>query len=128
MRKAIQAGLVTSAHDISEGGLFITLLESAMVNNLGADIEMRDDNMRQDALLFGEAQSRIVVSVSPDQQDAFEALMTECKVPAELIGNVGGDSLSINGIEFGALADYQYLHENSLEYYMEKGKAIPVEE
>lgn len=128
MRKAIQTGLVTSAHDISEGGLFITLLESAMVNGLGADIEMRDDNMRPDALLFGEAQSRIVVSIRPEHQDAFEALMNEMKVPAELIGNVGGDTLSINGIEFGALNDYQYLHENSLEYYMEKGKAIPVED
>jgi hypothetical protein len=68
------------------------------------------------------------VSIRPEHQDAFEALMNEMKVPAELIGNVGGDTLSINGIEFGALNDYQYLHENSLEYYMEKGKAIPVED
>src|SRR5690606_2810018 len=61
--KAIQ-----SAHDLSEGGLFVALVESCMQRNLGFEITT-GDNMRKDAYLFGEAHSRAIVSVSAAQQD-----------------------------------------------------------
>ncbi|MFM9026579.1 MAG: phosphoribosylformylglycinamidine synthase subunit PurL, partial [Bacteroidota bacterium] len=74
--KLIRKGLLRSAHDVSDGGLFITLLESSMPNGLGFSIET-DFDCRPDAFLFGEAQGRIIVSVAPENLDAFtEALMS----------------------------------------------------
>ncbi len=56
--------LVNSVHDISEGGLFVCLMECAMVGNLGFSVSS-DQNVRKDAFLFGESQSRIIISVAP---------------------------------------------------------------
>ncbi|MFN5136171.1 MAG: phosphoribosylformylglycinamidine synthase subunit PurL [Chitinophagaceae bacterium] len=63
----INKKIITSAHDVSEGGLFTTLLESSFTNNLGFDVVADDSNIRKDAYWFGEGQSRVVVSVKPDQ-------------------------------------------------------------
>ena len=65
LKKIIKKGMIESAHDISEGGLFAALIESALPNNLGFDIET-DPNFRKDAYLFGESQSRVVISVKPE--------------------------------------------------------------
>ncbi|HMT30961.1 MAG TPA: AIR synthase-related protein, partial [Bacteroidia bacterium] len=70
VRKLISNKLINSAHDVSDGGLFITLLESAMAGNMGFSIET-DVEIRKDAFLFGEAQGRVVVTVSQDQVDEF---------------------------------------------------------
>ena len=70
MLTLIQEGLVRSAHDISEGGLAITLLESGFIRNLGFAISLPQGE-RADVFLYGEAGGRIVVSVSPDQASAL---------------------------------------------------------
>ncbi|HLL47203.1 MAG TPA: phosphoribosylformylglycinamidine synthase subunit PurL [Longimicrobiaceae bacterium] len=88
---AIRAGLVRSAHDPAEGGLAVALAESAFADPsrpFGVRVELRDVLPRS-ALLFGEAQSRVVVSCSPGTTDALLALMAEQGVPAERIGSVG---------------------------------------
>lgn len=69
--KAIEAGLIASAHDCSEGGLAIALAESAFKQNVGIDVDAAMDT----ALLFSETQSRFVVSVKPENQVAFEQLV-----------------------------------------------------
>ena len=61
----ISENLIASAHDVSEGGLFITLIESAFPQNLGFDVVAADYRIRKDGFWFGEAQSRVVVSVKP---------------------------------------------------------------
>ena len=68
----IKEGLIASAHDVSEGGLFITLLESAFHRNLGFDVVASDYSIRKDGYWFGEAQSRVVVSVSKENVAAFK--------------------------------------------------------
>src|SRR5579862_7310503 len=68
----IKLKLIDSAHDVSEGGLFITLAESAFANNLGFDVVASDFNIRKDAYWFGESQSRIVVSVQPEKISEFK--------------------------------------------------------
>ncbi|MBC8109871.1 MAG: phosphoribosylformylglycinamidine synthase subunit PurL, partial [Verrucomicrobia bacterium] len=68
----IAGKLVVSAHDCSDGGIFVALAESAMAGNLGFEIQT-DNNFRKDAFLFGENQSRVIVSVRPDMQASFEA-------------------------------------------------------
>jgi phosphoribosylformylglycinamidine synthase len=88
---AIRAGLVRSAHDPAEGGLAVALAESAFADPsrpFGVQVELRDV-LPVSALLFGEAQSRVVVSCAPESTAALLALMAEHGVPAERIGAVG---------------------------------------
>ncbi len=65
LSELIREGVVSSAHDVSEGGLFVTLLESAFHRDLGFDVVASDYNLRKDAYWFGESQSRVVVTVAP---------------------------------------------------------------
>ncbi len=102
--KAVQAGvlamirsrLVKSAHDCSEGGLAVTLAESCMTNReqpIGASIDLGAGPA--DALLFGESQSRIVLSCRASNAATVLMLLGLRGVPARRIGTVGGDELSI---------------------------------
>lgn len=93
--KAIQSGLVQSAHDVSEGGLAAALAESCISGNIGASVGWATD-LRNDVALFSESQSRIVLSVSPDHKNALEKLLQEAGVPYTALGVVGGNKLSIN--------------------------------
>ncbi|WP_194540967.1 phosphoribosylformylglycinamidine synthase subunit PurL [Paenibacillus sp. JZ16] len=93
--KAIQSGLVQSAHDMSEGGLAAALAESCISGNVGASVQWSTD-LRNDVALFSESQSRIVLSVSPDHKNALEKLLQEADVPFTALGVVGGNKLSIN--------------------------------
>ena len=70
----IKEDLIISAHDVSDGGLFITLLESSMANNLGFSINSAD-NIRKDAFLFGESPSRVVVSIDNGNKQAVGMLL-----------------------------------------------------
>lgn len=93
--KAIQSGLVQSAHDVSEGGLAAALAESCISGNVGAEVEWSTD-LRSDVALFSESQSRIVLSVSADHKNSLEKLLQEAGVPFTALGFVGGSKLSIN--------------------------------
>jgi len=80
LMELIEHRMICSAHDVSEGGLFITLLESSMPNQLGFDITT-DSEIREDAFLFGEGQSRVVVSVCPSREDSFIDFMIKHNFP-----------------------------------------------
>jgi len=90
-------GILQSAHDISEGGLAVCLAESSFLSeeNIGFNVDLQDE-MRPDALLFGETQSRIVVTVkSPDLQKLLE-LARKKKIKATQIGKTGGKRIVIS--------------------------------
>ncbi|MCX6188872.1 MAG: phosphoribosylformylglycinamidine synthase subunit PurL [Bacteroidetes bacterium] len=110
--KSIQQDLVVSAHDVSEGGLFVTLCESAFVNNLGFNITLLDE-FRMDAALFGESQSRIVLSVSPTKLEDIKQQLN--KVPFTIIGKVSGKNAIINGADFGVIAELNDSHQTAIE-------------
>ena len=92
MLDAIKRGLIESAHDCSEGGLAVAIAESAIAGNLGVDIAVPLVE-RADATLFGESQSRIVISFDEKNAVALTVLAAEANVPFDIIGMVGGDSL-----------------------------------
>ncbi len=102
VRDLIQAGLVKSAHDCSEGGFAVALAESCFspAGLLGAQVELTGDG-RVDQLLFNEAQSRILVSVDAERAHEVEQRLAEVGVPFANLGTVGGDELTvrINGSE-----------------------------
>jgi phosphoribosylformylglycinamidine synthase len=110
---SIRAGLLNSAHDCADGGLFITLLESAMVNGLGVEISS-DKNVRKDAFLFGEAQSRVVVSVSASKENELKALLEKSGVAFSKLGMVKGKSILVDGENFGTIAEYQQPYDTTL--------------
>lgn len=113
----IRAGLIASAHDVSDGGLFITLLESGMVNNLGFEISC-DASIRKDAFLFGEAQSRIVISVSPDKAAAVEAELKKNGQTFTKLGSVKGTAVVVDGKNYGSIAEYKNSFDSSIEGYL----------
>jgi len=101
--KAIEKDLVNSAHDCSEGGLAVALAECCISdkdNMIGANINKLNYDMRQDALLFGESQSRIILSCNSDCVEKVRKIALEFKAPFCVIGKTGGRVLRIlNGIE-----------------------------
>jgi phosphoribosylformylglycinamidine synthase len=96
----IGEGLVHSAHDCSEGGLAVALAECCVGSSSpkGAEVQLRETGLRVDALLFGESQSRIVLSASPETGSAIEERAKARRVPFERIGRVGSDRLKINDL------------------------------
>lgn len=111
--RIIRNRIVRSAHDISEGGLFACLLESGMAQGLGFRIST-PAGVRKDAALFGEGQSRVVVSVSADLANLFEAEVS--KLPFVRLGEVTADaSVTIDGENWGYIADWKEAYDTSLE-------------
>jgi phosphoribosylformylglycinamidine synthase len=96
--EAARRGLLASAHDCSEGGLAVTLAESCVAGKVGLDASGIHVRGRADSALFGEAQSRIVVSLSPDSREAFEEILRAAGAPATFLGVVGGDRLRLVGL------------------------------
>ncbi|MBS3886294.1 MAG: phosphoribosylformylglycinamidine synthase subunit PurL [Dethiobacter sp.] len=92
---AIGQGLVKSAHDLSEGGLAVALAECTFGKNIAASVELRTNGLRSDSLLFGESQSRILLSVAADKVELLLALAAQENVPASVIGKTGGQKLSL---------------------------------
>lgn len=117
VKELIKNGLIDSAHDVSEGGLFISLLESAQVNNLGFEIET-DHTIRKDAFLFGEGQSRVVVSTTAEKVFVIENICKEFSVPVNVLGRVTEGTLTVDGQNFGHVEEYSMLYETAISSYM----------
>ena len=113
----INSHLINSAHDISEGGLFIALFESCMHNNLGFDITT-DCEIREDAFLFGEAQGRIIVSVNEDNEGDFIDFVNESKASFTLLGHVTKGEMRVDDVSYGNVKDLKLIYENALEGYL----------
>ena len=113
IKQLIKQKLIQSAHDVADGGLYVTLFESAVPNNLGFSIDT-DDEIRTDAYLFGEGQGRVVVSVKPDQQETFVELLSTSGVEFSMLGVVTTGVLEVDGELFGQVADSAAVYNNVL--------------
>jgi phosphoribosylformylglycinamidine synthase subunit PurL len=91
---AAAAGLLASAHDLSDGGLGVALAESCLRGGRGCTVSLPGDAFTD---LFSESAARAVVSVQPGREKDFAALCTEHDVPATVLGTTGGDSLAVEG-------------------------------
>ncbi len=119
LRALIYSGVVKSAHDCSEGGLAVALAECCVSQQLGretprligADIDLAAVTGRQDALLFGETQGRVVISVPGIQADKVLAQAKILGVPAMRLGTVGGETLQIKTSAGGLTWDLRELHD-----------------
>ncbi len=93
--EAIRAGLLHSAHDCSDGGLAVALAECAVWGGMGVDGELFPDGGRLDAALFGERQSRIIVTASAARLADLERLATAHGIALTRIGTVGGEQFRL---------------------------------
>ncbi|BDG61283.1 phosphoribosylformylglycinamidine synthase subunit PurL [Caldinitratiruptor microaerophilus] len=94
VREAVRQGLATAAHDVAEGGLAVALAEMAVAARapgLGAQVSLFVEDSRVDAALFGEDQSRVIVTCRRDDVVRLTALFMAQKVPYRLLGDVTGD-------------------------------------
>ncbi len=117
IKSLIKAKKINSAHDLSEGGLLVALFESAMPNHLGFEISL-DPEYREDAYLFGEAQSRVIISVDPNQQKEIDQLLTDSAVEYKQIGKVLASDVIVDGQSYGVIKDWQKMYDTSLEMIM----------
>ncbi len=92
--QAAREGLLASAHDCSEGGLAVCLAESCIISGKGARLAV-DLDMRADALLFGESQSRVVLSLAEEHLPRLQQIAAQHAVPCTVLGRVEGDALTI---------------------------------
>jgi len=111
--KLIRQGVIESAHDVSDGGLFMTLLESSFTNSLGFEI-VSSSAVREDAFLFGEAPSRVVVSVTETGEDAFLDALQGSTTPFMLLGHVTQGRIVVDDKNFGMVEEYKTIYNNSL--------------
>lgn len=114
----IQKGLIRSAHDVSEGGLFITLLESAYVKGLGFEVSQPDSSVRPDAFWFGESQSRVIVSVSKDHVELFEKTLSSFASDYLKLGKVKGSDIIVNGETWGSVDAWNTSYNEVLDKQM----------
>ena len=104
---------IVSAHDVSEGGLFVTLTESGFNRELGFNIDTHK-NIRKDAFLFGEAQSRVVVSVNEKQLDRFAEKLTALNRPFEKLGHVTEGDLVIDGENWNNITGWKQKYDDAI--------------
>jgi phosphoribosylformylglycinamidine synthase len=115
-RDAIRDGLVRSAHDVAEGGLAVALVECCITGpgvGWGAEIEM-EGALRPDAWLFGESQSRVILSVRRRHLGRVRELAESLQVPFTMLGEVRARRLRIGELIDMDVADLRATWTNAL--------------
>ena len=119
--QAIQKGIIKSAYDCSDGGLAVALAECCISNpdkTIGAEIKIgargKGQGARNDAFLFGESQSRIILSMNEKDLNKFMDI-AKYSVPVSVLGRVGGDRLKINGLIDMPVKELKEAWKNALE-------------
>jgi phosphoribosylformylglycinamidine synthase len=116
----ISKQFIRSAHDVSEGGLFITLCEGGFNRDLGFSIQTKN-TIRKDAFLFGEGQSRVVVTVTIDKVKEFENFLAD--FPYEKIGVVSTGEMVVDGVFWGEIDWWKERYDSAIENYLSKEEA-----
>ncbi|MEM8888265.1 MAG: phosphoribosylformylglycinamidine synthase subunit PurL [Bacteroidota bacterium] len=106
---------ISSAHNVSEGGLIISLLESAFVKEMGFSLKC-PEGIRKDAFLYGESGGRAIVSVSTPQLAKFIKITSGAKVDALHLGTVAGDHMVIDGEKMDEIQAYKRLYKRALKH------------
>ena len=114
LTQAAGSNIVSSAHDLSEGGLAVALAESCIQGGTGASVKL-SGGLPPHVMLFSESQSRVLVSVQPAKLEALKEIAGRLGVPLEVIGRTGGDRVDVEGAFSAPLEEIKDVYENSLE-------------
>ena len=115
IKDLIAAKLLQSAHDISEGGLVTTLLESGFHRVLGFDVQQSNSTIRPDAYWFGEAQSRVVISCTIKNADSLLSRLKAALIPHEYLGTVTEGNIDMEGNFWGHISEWKELYNTAIE-------------
>lgn len=111
--------LISACHDVSDGGLFTTLCEMAFINNIGFTINSVK-TIRIDSFLFGESQSRAVVSIDASKENEFLTVISESKISHQYLGKTNENNLIIiDEINFGNVVNYLELYSQKIPNLMD---------
>ena len=116
VRGLIHGGQVAACHDLSDGGLAVAVAEMAMANGIGADLIDAPDGLGLHGWLFGEDQARYLVAVENGAAIVAEALAAG--VPALIVGQTGGDALTVGKTHTISINELRRSHEEWLPSFM----------
>ena len=116
----IKDAKLESAHDISEGGLIVTLLESAFFNDKGFEVSSNGSNLRKDAYWIGEAQSRVVVSANPSNVAHIQTTAEKYGIKSTIIGSVTSSDVVVEGENWGAINSWKDDYNTAIEKQLDK--------
>ena len=114
----IKYNRISSAHDVSEGGLFQALLESSLENDFGFDIQY-DQVIRDDAFLFGESQSRVLITTEGEDRKKVLAFLDKMEIDFIDLGVVTSGEIKINNTFFGNISEFKSIYEETLPKYLD---------
>ena len=113
LMELIRSGLLKSAHDVSDGGLFVALFESAKHGGIGFSIDT-DVDVRKDAFLFGESQSRVIVSVNQGNEGRLAEMLALRDIDFSLLGETGGTHVIIDEENYGTIEQLDVFYESAI--------------
>lgn len=117
VRALINAGICNSVHDVSEGGLFVNLIESSFHRSLGFNIDI-PENIRPDACLFGESQGRVVITIDPENHEALQKILGG-DINSNRLGFVTNGELEIGNESWGSSSDWKNKYHNAIKKYFD---------
>lgn len=110
--------VVNAAHDVADGGLFVTLVEMGLPSGLGFDI-LTDSEIRLDAFLFGESQSRVLVTVSEDDEDEFLKIASKSDLPFLMLGHVTRGKMVVDDEHYGFIEEAREIYDFAIAREMD---------
>jgi phosphoribosylformylglycinamidine synthase len=120
LKQLIEQKLIQSCHDISDGGLIITLLEKGFYRELGFDVQATDSKIRKDAFWFGEAASRVVITTLKENEKNLEDFLTSQKVVFVKLGKVTKSEVRVDEKNWGGITEWKELYNTAIERHLEK--------
>ncbi len=116
VREMIEEGLLSSVHDVSDGGVLVAITEMALAGEIGADLSSPDGDPYR--YLFGEDQGRYVCAVSPQNLDRMVSMAQSASVQTAQLGHVTGTAIALDGAVLAPIGDLRNQHESWLPDYM----------
>src|SRR5205823_5887858 len=115
----VNSGLVDSVHDCSEGGIAVSLAESAMARGVGARVDLTSQQLPVEFVLFGEDASRIVISCDRNSVSGIQQVAVKYDLSAEVIGETVSQTLEIavdgRVVVSAPVSELRNEYENALE-------------
>jgi phosphoribosylformylglycinamidine synthase len=126
VKNLIYSGVIESAHDCSEGGVWVALMEKTFNRSVGFSVKAPEraadgKPLRVDACWFGESQGRVVVSVSPQNRAAFLQLTATGSTPVTFLGVTTQESIELDGQHWGSVRDWKIQYDSAIGVVMNKG-------
>ncbi len=114
----IRKKYINAAHDVSEGGIFVALAEMGMHKELGFNVICRQQGIRKDAMWFGEAQGRVVVTVPAAHVKDLEETASRNRVSLLHLGSTTGNEVVVDNEHWGQITEWKDKYDNAIASYL----------